>query len=573
MIRYTKHLFILILSIFIVILILTSLPQNNTILSKEDREFYRSGPVNFILQSQNIDKSYPLLSTEIDAVYDIYNLYYLKQIKDRLNTPIKSDELEDTYNFIVNNKENILFPEKRNDNISTLYFFTSIFKDYIEKDIETKEEIIHYILELKLPNGSFSYSKNNIEEILANEKTQYLSTYMAVFVLRDLGYLTPINETNEWVKVKLSKLDKYNYTTTGHLFLALQTAKLLNVEFDEPKIIEKLENMASEIARFTNNDDALLLLVIDPLIDFKNIYPQANINLNIYKEKIEKLQLDNGFFKIDSQSEENILATFIALKYFDTIHFSLKTKREELLSKIEKYKLSPYYLYYQKKPGTLEATYFSNKIKNLVNPNDKTNYDSFLSKINANELGSAQMFYYLSLNQASFDKERIKQLVISHLEKNISNKSYMEIHYNILSLKILDQPLPDDKLIAISNMITTNLSNQNLSSPESAPYLAFYRLLLSEAIGQPYESSQQDKNFLKTIFENPTNLYESNYSVEFYFLFYELLIKYFKDLKTTQLEKLIEESRNEYGFVRTGIGDPSSTSYGLTFKTLYYFGK
>jgi hypothetical protein len=568
---YKRYLFI-ILSIITVIFAAATLYRKNTTLTHVgDQEKYTTGSVNFILQSQNEDNSYPSLSREIDAVYDVYYLYYLKQIKDKLNIPITLEELEHTYKLILDNRENTLFPEKRHDNISTIYFFTNIFKDYIMRDSVTRESIIQYILNLQLPNGSFSYSKNNIEQILENERTQYLSTYMALFVLGELGYTTPINQTSDWVKNNLSNLDKYNFTTAGHLLLAIQIARLLNVEINQHAVIMKINKIASEIAELTNKT-GISLLVIDPLIDFKHIYPQANVNLRIYKENVDSLQLDDGFFKVDSQSEENILATHIALKYYDAINFSFTSKRDKLNQKMEKYKISPFYLYYQEKPGTLEATYYADKIKKVVNVNGETDYSKFLSKINIYELSSTNIFYYLSLIQMQpSEKETFVQLLQSKLEENITNSSYLEIYYNIKSLELINHPLLSEDKEAISNLIIKTISEKNELTDEATPFLTYYRLLLSDALEISYDSIEHDKTYLRIFFENDTKIIEQNHSVEFCFLFYELLQKYFKDINADNLKKLIEESRNQLGFIKTGRGDQSLTSYSLTYKALLYF--
>jgi hypothetical protein len=220
----------------------------------------------------------------------------------------------------------------------------------------------------------------------------------------------------------------------------------------------------------------------------------------------------------------------------------------------------------------LEATYYADKIKKVVNVNGETDYSKFLSKINIYELSSTNIFYYLSLIQMQpSEKETFVQLLQSKLEENITNSSYLEIYYNIKSLELINHPLLSEDKEAISNLIIKTISEKNELTDEATPFLTYYRLLLSDALEISYDSIEHDKTYLRIFFENDTKIIEQNHSVEFCFLFYELLQKYFKDINADNLKKLIEESRNQLGFIKTGRGDQSLTSYSLTYKALLYF--
>ncbi|MGG1638801.1 hypothetical protein [Paenibacillus sp. NRS-1760] len=527
--------------------------------------------INFLHNSQNKDGGYPALTQELSTPYDVYYLYYLMLMKEELKKTLTTEDSKSIFKYITDDSKRILFREGQADELSPLYYFTSMFYKEVLLTPEIKDEIIGSIEKPKIEDsGYYSLSKIDKSGNPANDdKILTYSSYMATYILSLLGENLDDPASEEWLVASLSNIRVFDLSTASDLMLIIKMCNLRNIDISQyqNEIEEKITFIVQELV--DQNDFNMLFL--DPVIELIELYPGSGLSLYPLKVKVDALQSkDTGWFSIDPNSAENILPTYIAIKFYN--YENIEIKNSELIEKnINNYKLGHLYLFYNKKPSLLFTTYYTDKIISLTS-NQRQNYSTFLQEIDFSKLSAIEKYYYLALGgQIITGIDSMLDSLYIDLDKFVLMSDYSGIVFILKAFDLLNHRLPNEKIDMIITSLNTN-NNLEISSKDTRETIVmkhYYTLLLNEHVNLD-TSVKESIEYLKTTVESSEEVFNKSYNIEILFMIAELLEenKIFFDYEA--IREKVKKATLYNTFIKAGSDPNSQVSYLATYIAMKY---
>jgi len=515
---------------------------------------------NFILKSRNIDGGYGRIH-EFDITYDLYYLYYLLNIYNLTEKYYNPEELSNLYLYI---KE--AFLNDTYSDIKDYYYFVNIFKDQIKHDKDVLNNIVEFVISLKLDSGLFKH--NAKDEKNYSDKAYYFSTYASLMILNLLdqdSQLIELKDTKWILQEKLNKIKKIGLDNLGYIHLFGDSLLVLEHNIYSEQLLIKMQSLMQEELKISEN---IPVVILDSIIEILSKYNKPELLLDI-RNLIEKNQdLNSGWFKNDKESGINILPTYIAVKYFKEIDLEIPNLNK-INKSLDRFLLGGLPQYYEASDSDLITSYYANEI---IEKNGKISLDNvkFLENLDFQRMLPGERYYYLSLQNKSNIKKmgsEYESILLNYFNNNLNAESIVNIYSTILSLKILNFSWSQDEKVKL-NMLLKGISDYDLKKSRLEDVAnAYYISAINYELELGMDVSKQ-LDILKIIIEmkDPTveHLIDTMFNLEIMVDYYDILKSYSVVLEDGNFKKSIKNSTTYYGMLKSGTDSNAYVSYKVT---------
>ncbi|REK76254.1 hypothetical protein [Paenibacillus paeoniae] len=524
--------------------------------------------IKLITYSQNQDGGYPRLN-EFDTKYDLYYLFHLILIQKQLGLELNHNEIANLYQYL-----RIGFLNNEYTRIYEYYYFAMIFESNIIVDSEVKDKLIDCISALRMSNGFYSYDSDEIKSFNDDESQYYLSTSMAMEAYKVLRYSAVDPNLNKWLEEKMKHLDKLDIKNSGHLLLLIKLSDLIEVNYDKKILEEKTDKLIYDLENGLTEES---LVFLDPIIELAYKNNKIKELTFVYDFIVNLQDNQNGWFKNDSESNVNVLPTYIALKYFNYLNLEIPNMLS-LNKKLNEYKIGDIPFYYQKGSSDLLSTYYVKKIIKETNSNELNDNTDYSQNVDFSRMPVVNKFFYFGqVNESVLEKhkELLLNLTIKDLDTSIEQNNFADLYYTLLNLESLRYEINGDDIEEIEKKIIENIDlklNDNSHSYDLNDLIkSYYKSAIIDNLGLDIDISS-DIDLLVEVIEmkNPlyTDLIDMNYELEVYLDIYELLRKLNITFNNSMLIQKITEATTFYGVIKSGTGKFAYISYKVTYVSL-----
>lgn len=413
---------------------------------------------------------------------DIYTTYYVLEIKKMLEGKIEESAYKEINEYFSYNK-NELFNDNNFDNLSNIYFISTILAHGGNTKDDYSNEIVKYVLKLQTRDGSFAFSNKHKSHIENKQYSKYgetfLSTYFAVSTLSIFNAKPEnVDGVHKWIAYMLNNHEYINDSApinADYLFLLIEIARKTNFELTEfePKINKLITTFNNKFKKGIA-DNEVSILEIDTIISLNAIYPLIELGADELKEiqnLITENQNSNGLYSLQDD-QPNILPTYYAVRFATLYKFQINNK-QRLIKELNRYKVKGGYRAIIDIPFTISDTYYAYKIEQIYDVQNIKFYSEFIDKVSKDKLmliDTKELYYYLlmrkelGLDNSAFNPkdDLINNLRKSVVEKNIITENLL---YELKSLRLLDQVIDDNTKTRIYKLIEQGDNKESLSKP------------------------------------------------------------------------------------------------------------